>query len=291
MDSKDLLAIFNALDDTEDVRAECIRAPFGYVGGKSQSYRHILDYLPYRRSFIEVFGGSGIVILNRRKSQLDVYNDRYGGVVAFYRCLRDKDKIEQLIARLELTVHAKEEFYWCRDTWDNCDDDVERAARWYYMIASSFIAKGQQWARGTKGISIKTGFQVHRYFKLFYPIHERLKEIQIENLNWLQCMKDYDNEDAVFYCDPPYLDVTNSYKTKFTRQDHIQLLETIMDMKGFVALSGYPSELYESYTWDDCYEWKVTVTSKGQAFTQTNNKKDFVNEGYDKVTENLWIKE
>src|SRR5690606_25089106 len=87
------------------------RAPFGWVGGKSRSITNLLPLLPQRDKWVDVFGGSGVVTLNRQPAKiLDVYNDRYSGVVAFYRFLHDKDKLEQLCDRLRFTLHARAEF-------------------------------------------------------------------------------------------------------------------------------------------------------------------------------------
>ena len=229
----DLLALFNGLNDMTEVRNTYLRAPFGYPGGKSRSLKEILPHLPYRKKWIDVFGGSGIVTLNRSISPLEIYNDRYSGVVAFYRVLRDPTLVTRLIERLALTVHSREEFLWCRETWENCDDDVERAARWFYMIDASVINKGCAFARATKSAFSPN---IHKSLESFWPIHERFKHVIIENLDWSQCFQDFDSSDAVFYCDPPYVETDQSaYKHRFNEQDHKNLLSVIHNSQGFVA--------------------------------------------------------
>ncbi|MFA5313688.1 MAG: DNA adenine methylase, partial [Methanomassiliicoccales archaeon] len=266
-----LLALFNNLDETPTKRSNYQRAPFGYVGGKWRSLPNILQHLPYRKSWIEVFGGSGIMTINRQPSKLDVFNDRYAGIVAFYRVLRDPELIMKLIARLELTVQSREEFHWCKETWEQCQDDVERAARWYYMIESSVINKMDAFARSANSA---LSCSVREQLKFFDIIHHRFKRVLVENLDWSMCLKDFDGPEAVFYCDPPYLDTDGGgYVHKFNRQDHIQLLNQIHDTRGFVALSGYPNDLYESYEWDNRIEWDTHTTARVQAFTDTNHPK------------------
>ncbi|GAG08047.1 unnamed protein product, partial [marine sediment metagenome] len=193
------------IDNQSSKDANILRAPFGYPGGKSRSLGNILPHLPYRNKYIEPFGGSAAVLLARKPSKLEVFNDRYAGVVAFYRCLRDPILFPKLLEWLDLTIHAREEFTWCKNTWENPDDPVERAGRWYYMVQSSFGSIGRNWGRQTTRSSMAG--KIRRKLKLFPEIHERFFNVQVENQDWEDCLRDYDSPDAVIYCDPPYVDV------------------------------------------------------------------------------------
>lgn len=228
-------------------------------------------------------------MLNRKESKVDVFNDRFAGVVAFYRCIRDPQKLEQLQQQLELMPHAREEFLWCKETWENAEDDVQRAARWYYMINNSFLGKGTAYAR-----SMNTRFTsgIEGMLPLFPAIHYRYKRVEIENLDWRQCIEDYDDVNTVFYLDPPYLGTdTGVYKHKFTRQDHVELLERIQLCQGFVALSGYANDLYDSYKWDARYEWQVDGKALALSFLDNGQEADKDTRQRKKVTEVLWLKE
>lgn len=280
--------LLQGLDDFEAVRETYLRAPFGYTGGKTHSFERILKYLPYRNNFIETFGGSGVVILNRNQSNLDVFNDRYAGVVAFYRCIRDRAKMEQLVERLNLTIHSREEFVWCKNTWRDCQDDVERAARWYYMVKISFICKGQAYGRYLKG---KFSYKIPQSLDQFPLIQKRFEKIQVENLDWRQCIKDFASVDTVFYHDPPYLGTDSGiYEHKFTEADHINFLDTIAVSPGYHAVSSYSNDLYNRYSWDNVYEWDVKVWADAQAITETNNRTDIKPERA-QATEVLYIRD
>lgn len=54
----------------------------------------------------------------------------------------------------------------------------------------------------------------------------------------------------VVYCDPPYLPSTRKrsrvYTNDLTEGDHIELLSTLKRLRCRVAISGYPSQLYET---------------------------------------------
>lgn len=284
---------FDLLEDADrqDVktRDSYVRAPFGWPGSKWRSLSYILPKLPYRKGFIETCGGSGVVTINREPSELEVFNDRYAGIVAFYRCLRDLSKRQLLCSWLETTLHSREEFIWCRDSWDSCTDDVERAARWYYMVRMSFGQLGRNFGRATAG-KPQHGGALQNSLELFPMIGQRFKKVQVENLDAIQCIKDYDHPDHVFYVDPDYIDSHHGIYRH--RVEHKNLLDTIFASKGFFAVSGYANDLYDSYNWDSRHEWEVVVTLKAQG--QSDNSledKTHVMRRDQKAKEILWIKE
>jgi DNA adenine methylase len=296
---------FNLLDDLMDMhdddhqdeikRNVIERAPFGYIGSKFKSVRTILPVLPYGKTWVEVFCGSAVMTLNRQQSQIEVINDRYGGVVPFYRCLRDPVKMQQMIDWLELTQHSREEFYDCRNTWCAEEDDVIRAAKWYYMIQCSVVSMGKTFGRNTQtpGNMVKS---VSARLELFPIIHQRLKNVSVENLDFEICMRDFDNHNAVFYLDPPYINTLNVYKSpKWTENDLDRLLNTIKHTKGFVALSGYANEQIDSCPFlKRKLTWELPVMAESKGFVEGSSKehhKDIRGHKMQYVTEVLWIKE
>ncbi len=269
-----------------------VRAPFPYPGGKSRSVANILNHLPYRKIYVEPFGGSGAVLLARAACDLDVFNDRYAGVVAFYRCLRHKDKYQRLIEWLDLTIHSREDFKDAKDTWVVETDDVVRAGKWYYMVNYSFGSLGRNFGRSTSGRGLIAG-KIRNKLKLFPFVHDRLKRVQIENQDWSDCLRDYDSRETVFYIDPPYVDAyAGTFQHEMTRSEHHQLLDVIFQLKGFVAVSGYSNPLYSKQPWDNVHSWDSFCSIDSCAYTEGNNKQRL--EGIKKrvsAEEVLWIKE
>lgn len=268
----DFLSQLQALADP--VREDVLRAPFGYPGGKSRLSKRINEILPYRGSYIEPFGGSGAVLLGRRPSKLDVYNDRYGGVVAFYRCLKSDTKYQDLAALLQLSIHSREEWVFCKETWEHdALNDVERAYRWIYMHAYSFGQLARNFGRTTAGSGCLSG-KLRERANEFHALHQRLKRVQIENQDWHQCCTDYEHPEAVFYCDPPYLECAPGiYTGGFTHADHIRLIEWAFSTPAYVAISSYPNKLYDAQDWDDVIELgELHLSLKSLAYTVTNSK-------------------
>lgn len=266
----ELLAALNGLKDIPKIREEYLNAPFGWPGAKFRSLDHILPLLPYRPRYGEPFGGSGKVLLARNSSPLEVFNDRCSGVTCFYRIIRSPETRDKLIDRLQQVPYSREEFIWSRDTWKECADEIERAARWFYTIRASFGSQGRNFGRSIDGYMMQRAY--HNSLKLFNPVSHRLRYTLIENQDWRQILQDFDHPDMVWYLDPPYYKVTQGmYEFEFDDEEHRELLERIFHLKGYVAISSYPNPLYERYSWDDQQDWVVRTTTLAQAYTEGNN--------------------
>ena len=77
---------------------------------------------------------------------------------------------------------------------------------------------------------------------------QRLKMVQIENRPALDLIRRFNFDNVLIYADPPYLMDTRGgkqYRHEMTEQDHVELLAALLQHKGPVILSGYPSELYD----------------------------------------------
>jgi DNA adenine methylase len=289
------MGLFDDLDaETQQLEFEkretIIKAPFSYPGGKSRSVKYIIPHLPMRKVWVDVFGGSGVITINRPKSKLDVYNDRHSGVTDFYRCIRDKLLLDRLCAWLDNTLHSREEFLANRDTWQDCKDPVERAGRWFAMVNYSFGSLGRNWGRSTNGDASLSG-KIRGGIKNLPEIHDRFRNVQIENADWSNILRDYDGVDTVFYLDPPYVDAyRGTYEYEMSIEQHKMMIDTIFKLKGFVAISGYPNPLYDKQPWDKVFHWEVQSTAKALAFHEENNK-SHGDDNRGRATEKLWIKE
>jgi len=286
------------MHDHTEVRETYLRLPFGYPGSKADQLDKILPNLPYRGGYGEPFGGSGVVHLNRWPSKLEVFNDRYSGVTCFFRVIRDRDKLAILDERLSCILHSREEFIWSKDTWRNCQDDIERAARWYYTIRYAVNSKPNSTFGRSLDPKVRFADKLPKSVHLFLPLSERLTGVQIENLDWRQCISDYDKADFVWYLDPTYLGTFKSaYEFELSREDHIELCERIQKIQGFVVLSGaYNQEtkrVYETYPWDEVITWERKTTALTQAFNVENNLIDYQGDSSRKAatfTEALWVR-
>jgi len=239
--------------------------PFTYYGSKYRSLNFILDHLPETDHYVEPFGGSGIVLLNREPAGHEVLNDLNGEITNFFQALRDARN--ELIRALELTPYSRREYERAVERrGDEQLDDVERARLFFircqqgrYSRQDEARTKGE-WSRSTTQIRGDNPMMVNRFLNKIDGLPEvaqRLRRVQIERRDATTLITDYDHEDCLFYCDPPYVPETrgdtNAYgEFEMDRDAHRELVETLVACDGRVALSGYDNELYVD-TLDDWY--------------------------------------
>lgn len=226
--------------------------PFGWYGGKFSHLSWLLPLLPEADHFCDVFGGSGVVLLNRAPSPIETYNDLDGNLCNFFRQLRDNR--DALIEKLLLTPYSREEFVSCLA---GTDDELESARRFFVrarMVRTGLAqaASEGRWATVATGSRRGMSGVVSRYLggvEGLYDVATRFLSVQIENRPALKVMEMYDRPGTLFYVDPPYVHSTRGdkavYSSEMSDDDHVALLEKCCEMKGKVAISGYRSALYD----------------------------------------------
>ncbi len=294
MTSQQLLGLLQGMDDSDIKRENIVKAPFPYPGGKDTALPMILPHLPYTDYYCEPFGGSGVVLLARKKCKNEFFNDRQSGVTDFYRCIKDRALCEKLLAWLDFTPFSREEFNRCRDTWKDHQDPVERAARWYCMVVFSFQAYGRHYGRSKTAVN-RFSMKLPNSLQSFWPVHYRLQGTYIENQDWRGMFQDLNNHNRVWYLDPPYLPTKENnagmYEHNMTEADHIEMCEKLFKLQGYVALSGYDNEVYNSFPWTSKYSWEQISTANASIATESNNKKGNERNVNEIRTECLWIKD
>ena len=136
-----------------------------------------------------------------------------------------------------------------RDEWDRlqrvADDtltDIQRAARFYYLVRNAFGAKVVGQSFGISN-STKPRLNFTRLEEELSETHLRLARVTIENLNYEQLIKRYDGEEVFFYVDPPYWDCENDYgKGIFSKDDFMNLRDTLATTKAkwLVSINNVP---------------------------------------------------
>lgn len=234
-----------------------------YHGGKWRLAPWILTFFPAHRMYVEPFGGGGSVLMRKARVYAEVYNDLDSEVVNVFRVLRDFAAAQELETKLRLTPFARDEF---EDAYGESADDVEKARR---TIVKAFMGFGSASIHNTSGFRTHassrppTGFRSNSNRSGTTPGHDwanypeqikhfcaRLSGVVIENRDASALIAQHDNEEALFYVDPPYPMGTRSdhgkdYMHEMTDDDHRALAEVLRSVKGAVVLSGYPCDLYD----------------------------------------------
>ena len=225
------------------------RIAFGWYGGKFSHLDWLLPLLPTAHHYCEPYSGSAAVLLNRAPSAVETYNDIDGDVANFFRVLQDRG--EELIRAIALTPFSREEFHLAIVSVEQGISDVERARRFYVRARQARTGLAQtatigRWANCKNTSRAGMSGAVSRWLggvEALEGIAARLLRVQIENRPAVDVIRLYDQKDALFYCDPPYLHETRgdskAYGFEMTETQHWELAETVAQCKGKVAVSGY----------------------------------------------------
>lgn len=226
-----------------------------YHGGKFRLAPWLMQFFPPHRIYCEPYGGAASVMLLKEKAYAEVYNDLDGDIVNIFRVLQSEKASKRLIELIELTPFARTEFELA---WLPTEDAIERARRTIIRAQMGFGSCGA--TKGTTGFRSDTSRRYTtaqmdwlKYPDCLPPIIERFKSVVIENRPAIQVINNQDSEETLFYIDPPYMHETRVMKSKgyyqfeMNDEQHIELLDVIKKIKGFVVLNGYSSPLYESH--------------------------------------------
>ncbi len=250
---------------------------FPYVGGKFFMVDVILKLIPKHEVYVEVFGGSAKVLLNKPLSSIEIYNDYDKRIANLFYVVAFKfeefyDKINKLIYSRALEKQFFEDF---RNAKLNELGDVDMAIKTYYLLRVNFSAK-------INSSSFRVSYK-HRKneAKIFFNglselelIHKRLKNVIIECLDFRQLLNKVVHRENIFiYLDPPYYGVEHYYNQDFSEQDHRDLLAILKQAKAKWLLSGYANPLYNEEL-KDFYRLEIPAIKHSYPITTINQAKE-----------------
>lgn len=219
-----------------------------WVGGKRLLRKTITPLIPKDiKSYIEPFGGGGWVLFYKdRWADLEIYNDLDGRLVNLFRIVKYhpnafKEEYKYLLGSRDMF------FQFLNGTFIT---DIQKAVQFYFIITRSFGGKGSSFGTVKKSSGGASKSQKNVLDKID-AIHERLDKVMIENRDFETLIKQYDFEDAFFYCDPPYSQGCGYDVTSTKDFDHERLREVLGNIKGRFLLSYDDSpkirELYKGF--------------------------------------------
>lgn len=255
--------------------------PVRYFGAKWRIASWVIEQFPPHVTYVEPFCGAANILFRKPVSKVEVINDLNNAVVTFFDVLRSRP--DDLLNAIELTPYARAEHKRAHEDvpLHLADRELEIARRFYVRSRQSYGSGEGEYNTGwrfqkddARRLSVNDEWNNLENLKL---AARRLKSVQIECTDALECIDRFDTPDTLFYCDPPYLFETRwsdeeRYAHEMSNDDHIRLAEKLKSVRGMVLISGYPSSLYsELYA-----GWRCI-----QKETKTN--------GNHNATEALWI--
>jgi DNA adenine methylase len=241
-----------------------VTSPLPWTGGKHASARRILAAFPPAAAYdtyVEPFGGAAHVLAQKHPGgHIEVYNDLNSNVVNFWMVARDQPDLLQ--ARVDSLPYSRHLFEVYRRSLHTNEalDDVERAARWFYLLRSTFGGGpdlGHGWGYAVTARSNVKAWSLRTVTALLSAVSQRFRLVQIERQDFATLIAAYQTPRTLFYVDPPYIGCEAYYAVDgvplFSTAQHQQLADLLNATPALVTLSYYEhpwlDDLYPTSRW------------------------------------------
>lgn len=204
-----------------------------WIGGKRRLAKHIIPLFQEHICYVEPFAGAAALFFMKQPVKVEVLNDINSDLINLYRVV--KNHLEEFIRQFKWSLTSRQIFEWLKITPTETLTDIQRAARFYYLQKLSFGGKVENQTFGTATTS-PLKLNLLRLEEDLSMAHLRLSRATIEHQNWEACIKRYDRQHTLFYCDPPYWS-TEGYGVDFELDQYDQLAKLAKSMKGKMIIS------------------------------------------------------
>lgn len=210
-----------------------MRGPLSYLGGKTRLAARIISRIPDHLTYVEPFAGGAQIFFRKPPSKVEVLNDLDHEVITFYRVCQLHHS--ELIRYMRHTIASREWFSLHQKTDPLSLTDVQRAARFLYLLKNAFASRIVR-QNYKYAVIARPNFNPDEIPAMIEKTHQRLARVQLECLPYEQILSKFDRPTTFFYCDPPYFEKP-LYKYNFSEADYELLAERLASLKGKFLLS------------------------------------------------------
>lgn len=226
-----------------------MKAVIKYPGSKWGMAEWIISHFPEHHSYLEPFCGSCAVLFNKPRSHIETINDLDGAVVNLFECIR-RDP-ERLAHSIYYTPYSRKVYddAFCTDI---PEDPYEWAVQFYTRLnqGHGFRTNGEKVGWKNDVVGRERAYAAREWCILperIMQAAERLRGVQIENMDAIDLIGRFNHSNVLIYCDPPYVLQTRhgkQYRCEMDDKQHERLLDVLEAHAGPVILSGYDSKMY-----------------------------------------------
>lgn len=242
-----------------------MNAVLKYPGAKWSMAKWIIGHFPPHHSYLEPFFGSGAVLFNKPRSDIETINDLDGDVVNLFQCIRKGP--EKLGRMVYYTPYSRQEYEQaCLP--DLPTDPFDRAARFLIRCNQGHGFRTNElrvgWKNDVQGRERAYAAKCWTELpEVIAQAAERLRGVQIECRQAAEVIARFNAPNVLIYCDPPYVLFSRrggkrQYKHEMSDADHEELLAALKAHRSPVLISGYRSDLYDR----ELSEWYRATTTR-----------------------------
>jgi len=186
------------------------RSLYGWNGGKYYEAEHLISLFPKHRLYVEVFWGSGVLLLNKPKANQEFGNDKFTELINLWEVLTNKQMTKRLHKKMIWYIDSLSEFQ--RQLKLNPEElnRINRAYKFLYLVKFSFQGNMTDYHSPLGGRDSRTikDFQLtwENSADKLMSYHERVNKVHFYNLDFIDCLnKIKPHPDKFLFLDPPYL--------------------------------------------------------------------------------------
>lgn len=211
-----------------------------WQGGKSRLAHTIIERMPEHTTYCEVFAGAAWVLFRKPPAKAEIINDINRELVTLYRCVQHH--LPALVEQFRWLLVARDEFDRFMATPAETLTDIQRSARFFYIMKTGFGAKVKGPTFGAAHTQ-PPRLNLLRIEEDLSAAHVRLSRVLVECRPYAEVIDRYDSAGTLFYLDPPYWGCENDYGLGlFSRDDFGRMAEQLAGVKGkfIVSLNDTP---------------------------------------------------
>ena len=225
--------------------------------------------------YCEPFCAGASVFLNKQPSCEEIISDADPGVIAVFKALRDEP--QEFVTRIKRTRYTERAFKMAQNRSEKpFDDYMDRAVNEFVLrrMSRGGLKRAFAWSERKRGGKPGDLNAWETMIELLPLISERVKNANILSEDFVKIVKVWDEDETLFYLDPPYLHstrsegTTNAYEYELTVEDHINMLHLANNARGKVIISGYASPLYNR----NLKEWTCQKKNVANHSSQSKSK-------------------
>jgi DNA adenine methylase len=201
----------------------------------------------------------------KQPSATEIYNDLNSNLVLLFKTIRDNYPLFK--HKATWTLHSREQYYDVVKFLqsDESTPDIDKAIAYATKQVQSFAGSGG-WAYEIKPRRVaNTSWAA--FLRRLDAINCRLSTVMIEHLNYTDIIPKFDRSETLFYIDPPYYNTEsyyNNHEVNFTRDDHANLADLLLNIKGRFCLSYFDHpDIRELYSGCRIIEHERPILARG----------------------------
>jgi DNA adenine methylase len=235
----------------------------GYIGAKALLLAALVELLKFVgiQIYIEPYGGAYNVGINKARHKIEIYNDINPKLALLFKVLSNEEAGYELLQRMLHTEYSECEFSYAKFASNYMKEgrysewglpeiaaDIQKALYVWVTLLQSYNGQMRKWRGVSKG---NEEFVYLDKLAKKFDIIDRLKNIQVLNMDAIELIKIYKNRpDVMIYCDPVYTRTERTckdlYEYEMDDADQYRFAETIKDANAKIIVSGYKNPIYDS---------------------------------------------